>query len=215
MPRGWPTCAVAHPARSGQPCTMNAGLGGVPLTGPTIEPPAQPIPQLGPREPGLLAGAQRQQPVSASTPDVLSLPGLRALIMRHWGRLLTFSVIGAVVFTLQFVMQAVLVRVWHVGPVVAYIALAVICIQLSFLLNRRFTWGNRPISFWVACYRFNAQKAVTVTVNVTLYAVIVKLGMNYHLANVLTAGFLIFVNYAIGDSWAFASPPAQPGGSRR
>ena len=135
--------------------------------------------------------------------------------MRHWARLFAFSVIGAVVFILQFAMQAVLVQVWHVGPVASYIALGIICIQLSFLLNRRFTWANRPVSLWVACYRFNAQKAVTVAVSFALYAGIVKLGTDYHLANVLTAGFFVFVNYTLGDSWAFASPPAQSGSSRR
>ena len=97
----------------------------------------------------------------------------------------------------------------------SYLAVVVLCIQLSFLLNRRFTWGDRQIPFWVACYRFNSQKAVTAVVNLAFYAGIVKLGANYHLANVLTAGFFTLVNYALGNSWAFASSPAQADGSCR
>jgi putative flippase GtrA len=107
------------------------------------------------------------------------------------------------------VLQTVLVQVWHAGPVVSYIAVVIFCIQLSFLLNRRFTWGDRQIPVPVACYRYNSQKAVTTAVNLAFYAGIVRLGANYHLANILTAGFFTLVNYTLGNSWAFASSKAQ------
>jgi putative flippase GtrA len=136
-------------------------------------------------------------------------------MIRHRARLIIFGVIGAFVFTLQFVLQTVLVQVWQVGPVPSYIAVVVFCVQVSFLLNRRFTWGDRQIPSRVAWYRFNSQKAVTTAVNLAVYAGIVKLGENYHLANVLTAGFFTLVNYALGNSWAFASSSAQDGGYRR
>ena len=129
--------------------------------------------------------------------------------MRHRARLITFGVIGGFVFSLQFVLQTVLVQVWHAGPVVSYIGVIVFCIQLSFLLNRRFTWRDRQIRVLVACYRYNSQKAVTTAVNLAFYAGIVKLGTNYHLANIVTAGFFTLVNYTLGNSWAFASSKTQ------
>jgi putative flippase GtrA len=162
-------------------------------------------------EPG--AAQQLQQQAPAVPPRGGPLTRLRALAIRHRTRLIKFLVIGAVVFILQFVMQAFLVQVWHIGPVVSYTALAIFCIQLNFLLNRRFTWGDRRISIWLACYRFNAQKAVSTAINFALYAGLVRLGMNYLVADALTIGFFAIVNYALGDIWAFA--PGRPSGSPR
>lgn len=146
-------------------------------------------------------------------PRAIRCPGsLRELAARHWARFGTFSAIGAFTFALQFSGLALLVQVWHADRIISYVAVLVTAIQICFLLNLRITWRDRQLSWWVAWRRFNLQKAVTVGINIVLYASLVKLGINYLIANVLTTGALTAVNYMAGHSWSFA---AQLTGERR
>jgi cyclic beta-1,2-glucan synthetase len=58
-------------------------------------------------------------------------------------------------------------------------------LSVNFLLNRWLTWRDRDTPFWTAFARFNAQKAVTIALNLACYAGLIRLGMNYLAANVL------------------------------
>ena len=52
----------------------------------------------------------------------------------------------------------------------------------------------------MACYRFNAQKAITASLNLFLYSTLVSLGTNYLIANLATATIFTVVNYMSGIS---------------
>lgn len=161
---------------------------------------------------------QSKSPVlgGSGLPRGIRCPGslrLRELAARHGARFGMFSVIGASIFVLQFAGLALLVQVWHAGRITSYVAVLVTAIQMCFLLNRRITWRDREVSWWVAWRRFNLQKAVTAGINFLLYASLVKLGVNYLVANVLITGALTVVNYAAGHSWSFAAQ--MPGGHRQ
>ena len=80
-----------------------------------------------------------------------------------------------------------------------------ISVEISFLLNRWLTWRDRNVPFWTALWRFNVQKAVTVILNQILYAGLLRLGMNYLLANILLAAVFMVVNYVAGDRFVFTS----------
>ena len=122
---------------------------------------------------------------------------------RRGARFVVFSGIGGAVFFIGLGLQAVLTGRWHVLPVVSYLIQAVVSVEMSFLLNRWLTWRDRGIPFWLAFSRFNVQKAVTIALNLALYAALLRLGMNYLVANVaLTAAFTV-VNYVAGDRLVF------------
>ena len=122
---------------------------------------------------------------------------------RRAARFVVFSAIGGFVFLLGFGLQAVLTGRWHMLPVASYAIQAVVSVETSFLLNRWLTWRDRDVSFWLAFARFNAQKTVTIALNLALYAGLLRLGMNYLVANVaLTAAFTV-VNYVAGDRLVF------------
>jgi 4-amino-4-deoxy-L-arabinose transferase-like glycosyltransferase/putative flippase GtrA len=168
--------------------------------------------------------------------DVAQSEGLRVLLSisrledppapyldRRGLRFLTFSAIGTVVFVMGLGLQLALTGRWQVPPVVSYLAQAVVSVETSFLLNRWLTWRDRSTPFWLGFARFNLQKTVTIALNLALYAVLIRLGVNYLIANiVLTAAFTI-VNYVAGDRFVFvrqravsAEPeyPAAPASAR-
>ena len=102
-----------------------------------------------------------------------------------------------------FGLQAVLTGSWHVLPVASYAIQAVVSVETSFLLNRWLTWRDRNIPFWLAFARFNAQKTVTIALNLALYAGLLRLGMNYLVANVALTAVFTVVNYVAGDRLVF------------
>ena len=121
-----------------------------------------------------------------------------------------FSVIGGVVFLAGLALQAALTSVLHLPPMLSFAIQAAASVEASYGLNRWLTWRDRGAPFWASFVRFNAQKAVTVALNLALYAVLLRLGVNYLLANIgLTAVFTV-VNYVAGDRFVFISAKAGP-----
>ncbi len=122
---------------------------------------------------------------------------------RRGARFVVFSGIGGAVFFIGLGLQAVLTGRWHVLPVVSYLIQAVVSVEMSFLLNRWLTWRDRGIPFWLSFARFNVQKAVTIALNLALYAALLRLGMNYLVANVVLTAVFTVVNYVAGDRLVF------------
>jgi putative flippase GtrA/glycosyltransferase involved in cell wall biosynthesis len=146
--------------------------------------------------------------VGAPDPDPWAPRRRRAPGARHGARFAVFSAIGGAVFLAGLGLQALLTGRWQLPAVVSYIVQAVASVEASFLLNRWLTWRDRGAPFWPALARFNAQKIVTIGLNLGCYAVLIHLRMNYLLANVvLTAAFTV-VNYIAGDRLVFTGPAA-------
>jgi GT2 family glycosyltransferase/putative flippase GtrA len=135
---------------------------------------------------------------------------------RRAARFVVFSAIGGFVFLMGFGLQAVLTGRWYVLPVASYAIQAVVSVETSFLLNRWLTWRDRNVPFWLAFARFNAQKTVTIALNLALYAGLLRLGMNYLVANVALTAVFTVVNYVAGDRLVFipgrtrTAEPAAP-----
>ena len=132
---------------------------------------------------------------------------------RRGARFVVFSAIGGSVFLMGLGLQAVLTGWWHVAPVVSYLVQAVASVEASFLLNRWLTWRDRGTPFWTAFARFNAQKTVTIVLNLALYAGLLRLGVNYLVANVVLTAVFTVVNYVAGDRLVFLPgkrAPAEP-----
>jgi putative flippase GtrA/GT2 family glycosyltransferase len=122
---------------------------------------------------------------------------------RRGARFVVFSAIGGSIFLMGLGLQAALTGGLHMRPVVSYAIQAVTSVETSFLLNRWLTWRDRATPFWLAFARFNAQKAVTIALNLALYAGLLRLGMNYLVANIALTAVFTVVNYVAGDRLVF------------
>lgn len=125
------------------------------------------------------------------------------LLQRHGARFASFSVIGGGVFIAGLLIQAVLTGGLHVPSFVSYIFQAVVSVEASYFLNRWFTWKGVRVSLWASFLRYNLQKVVTVTANLVLYGILLKLGLEYLLANILLTIAFTFVNYIGADRLVF------------
>ena len=135
---------------------------------------------------------------------------------RRGARFVVFSAIGGVVFVMGLGLQAVLTGAGNMQPIVSYAIQAVVSVESSFLLNRWLTWRDRATPFRIAFARFNAQKTVTIALNMALYEGLLRLGINYLVANVALTAVFTVVNYVAGDRLVFirlktrAAKPATP-----
>ena len=124
-------------------------------------------------------------------------------------RFTTFGAIGGSVFLAGLALQFALVRRLHMNVIAAYAVQSIASIEASFLLNRWLTWRDRDAPLWRSLWRFNVSKTITVILNFVLYAGLIRLGMNYLVANIaLTAAFTV-VNYVAGDKFAFQAVAAR------
>lgn len=126
----------------------------------------------------------------------------------HWVRLTIFGLIGGGVFIFGLIMQVALVQRLHMAVIPAYIIQGFISIQLSFFLNRYLTWRDRSVPFWQALWRFNAQKALMTAINMGAYALLIRLGVQYIIANIGLTAVFTPVNYVIGHYWSFSAKRA-------
>ena len=85
----------------------------------------------------------------------------------------------------------------------SYIVQTVVSVELSYFANRWLTWRAAQAPFWSSLARYNVQKAVTVSANLVLYGVLLRLGVQYLLDNVLLTIVFTFVNYAGADKLVF------------
>jgi putative flippase GtrA len=127
------------------------------------------------------------------------------MVSQHSKRLTSFSLIGFGVFALGVGFQAVLVREAHMPKEAAYITQLLLSIQLNFWANYRWTWNDRNAPFWRSCFRYNLKRAAGTLLSLALYPLLVKLGMNYLVANALLVILLTPANYVLGHWWTFAS----------
>ena len=150
--------------------------------------------------------------------------GVTATLMEHRTRFAAFSVIGAAIFVMGIAMQAWLTGWLHINADLSFLLQGVVSVQASFVANYYWTWRDHDVSFWPACGKFNAQKVAVSIANLVVYAGLVKFGMNYLLANVVTTVVFTVVNYVTSHVWVFTSRvgtavplvhvPEQAGGPR-
>ena len=126
-----------------------------------------------------------------------------SLLRRHGSKFTSFALIGGGIFVAGLLIQAVLTSGLHVSSVVSYLVQAVVSVESSYFLNRWVTWRRVHAPFWSSFLRFNLQKVVTVTLNLVLYGILLRLGVEYLLANILLTVLFTFVNYIGADRLVF------------
>lgn len=120
------------------------------------------------------------------------------------GRLSLFSLIGGGVFFAGLFFQVGLVRYFGMNADWSYAAQAIFSIELSYILNRYLTWRDKETGFWIACWKFNVQKLLMTVVNMSAYALLVHVGMQYIVANVLLSAIFTPINYIASHALVFA-----------
>ena len=129
---------------------------------------------------------------------------LRKIGSEHGKRLASFSLIGFGLFAVGIAAQAFLVQVIGVPKVQAFIIQLALSVQVNFLANYRWTWGDRDAPFWRSCWRYNIKRLAGILLNFVLYPVLIYFGMNYLAANALLIVALTPANYVLGHFWTFA-----------
>ena len=130
---------------------------------------------------------------------------LKRLGSEHGKRLASFSLIGFSLFAAGIAAQAFLVQVVGISAVLAFIIQLTLSVQVNFLANYRWTWGDRGAPFWRSCWRYNIKRLGGILLNFALYPVLIHLGMNYLAANALLIVALTPANYMLGHFWTFAA----------
>jgi putative flippase GtrA len=129
---------------------------------------------------------------------------LRKIGSEHGKRLVSFSLIGFGLFAVGIALQAFLVQVAGIPKVEAFIIQLAVLVQVNFLANYRWTWGDRDAPFWRSCWRYNLKRLGGLLLNFALYPVLIHFGMNYLAANALLVVALTPANYVLGHFWTFA-----------
>ena len=132
-------------------------------------------------------------------------PLLRKIGSEHGKRLASFSLIGFGLFAVGIALQAFLVQVGGIPKVQAFIIQLALLVQVNFLANYRWTWGDRDAPFWRSCWRYNLKRLAGILLNFVLYPILIHFGMNYLAANALLVVALTPANYILGHFWTFAS----------
>ncbi|HEX4089384.1 MAG TPA: glycosyltransferase [Trebonia sp.] len=125
------------------------------------------------------------------------------LLRRHGNRFASFSAIGGGIFIAGLLIQAVLTSGFHVSSLASYLVQAVVSVEASYFLNRWLTWKGTRTPFWGSFLRFNLQKVVTVAANLVAYGILLRLGVEYLLDNILLTVVFTFVNYIGADRLVF------------
>jgi 4-amino-4-deoxy-L-arabinose transferase-like glycosyltransferase/putative flippase GtrA len=109
-------------------------------------------------------------------------------------------------FLLGIGLQFLLTGGWHLDANVSFVVQGIVSVELSYLLNRRWTWRRESVPFWRGWRRFHVQKAITFLANLIVYGALVRLGINYLVANATTTALFTIGNYAAAHFWSFRPP---------
>jgi putative flippase GtrA len=124
-------------------------------------------------------------------------------------RLVAFAASGMLVFILGVVVQWALIRCLGMGNVSSYVVKSVLSVQLTFLLSRYLTWGDRNLALLPALVRWNIQQLVITSLGVCLYTGLGHFGMNSLAGNIAVAVIFTPTSFVVGHLWSMAGQAAS------
>jgi putative flippase GtrA len=158
----------------------------------------------GLRHLGYIAEVQGSAPDTAPVPLHQGRRQARPASRRARKRLLTFAANGLVVFVLGVAVQWALIHRLGMGNVSSYMVKSVLSVQLTFLLSRYLTWGDRNIALLPALVRWNVQQLLITGLGVGLYTGLDHFGLNYIAGNVAVAVIFTPTSFVVGHLWSMA-----------
>lgn len=130
-------------------------------------------------------------------------------------RTVRFGAIGGGVFIFGNALLFGLVEVLKMAPITANGIQLAVTFLLNFMLNKRFTWGDRSLDR-TAGLRFLISRSATTILNFFLFAWLVNLSgtltiagysfnldIHYLVANVLSLMVIMALNFIASDKWVF------------
>jgi putative flippase GtrA len=137
--------------------------------------------------------------------DTAMVPGRWRPMSALWcarKRLVTFAANGLLIFVIGLAVQWVLIHRLGMGNIASYIVKSVLSVQLTFLLSRYLTWGDRDIALLAALVRWNVQQLVITGLGIGLYCGLDHFGMDYIASNVVVALIFTPTSFVVGHHWS-------------
>jgi putative flippase GtrA len=106
----------------------------------------------------------------------------------------SFLVIGVATTAVHYGVLIALVEAWGLNPVGATSAGFLAAVLLSYLLNRRFTFDERP-GFSAGLLKYLATASVGLVLNAGTMALLVRWGLHYVLAQSIASGVALIWNF--------------------
>lgn len=141
----------------------------------------------------------------------------RVRLLGRFRRAAIFAGVGGVVALLGLVLLYGLVDLAHIQKYVAYLVQAIVSIELSFVLNGRYTWRDRAVvpgltglaHRWMA---FHTAKVFTILLNQLLFAAFLLIHTPYLAAYLGCIAVCTAINYRANDTYVFRTAPIQAHG---
>jgi putative flippase GtrA len=124
-------------------------------------------------------------------------------------RLVAFAASGLLVFVLGVVVQWALIHRLGMGDVSSYVVKSVLSVQLTFLLSRYVTWGDRNLVLLPALVRWNIQQLVITSLGVGVYTGLGHFGVNSLAGNIAVAVIFTPTSFVAGHLWSMVGRAAS------
>lgn len=119
---------------------------------------------------------------------------------------------GFIAFLFGLSVQTAFIRFAGLGHFTAYAVQTAFSTQLSFLLARYVTWGDRAgVRFFRALARYNVQQFSTVLLSIVLFAALDAFGIHYALANFMVTIMIAPLTFVAAHKWSIAEPRRRAG----
>jgi putative flippase GtrA len=109
-------------------------------------------------------------------------------------QLTSFLAVGVVTTAVHYGVLVALVETWAVNPVWATTMGFLVAVLLSYLLNRRYTFDERP-AFHSGLIKYYAAVSVGLGLNAGAMALLTRWGFYYVLAQVIASGIALVSNF--------------------
>lgn len=117
-------------------------------------------------------------------------------------KFLKYSVVGCISILIYFLSVFVLVEVFGKNPIFGSAISFVIMTYISFLLNRKFTFGS-DFSY-SKLLRFLAVSAIGFTLNfLIMYFVVNVFSLHYSIGELVTTLVIPIINFMLNNFWTF------------
>lgn len=113
-----------------------------------------------------------------------------------------FLTVGATATLIQYAILVVLVELCSVKPAPASTFGFAVSAVANYLLNKRFTFGSAR-RHREAAMRFLAVVLLGLLLNYAAMLLLIAVGANYFLAQLIATGAVLVLNFALGSLWVF------------
>jgi putative flippase GtrA len=117
----------------------------------------------------------------------------------------SFFAIGVATTAVHYGVLIALVETWAINPVGATTAGFLSAVLLSYLLNRRYTFDERP-AFHAGLLKYLATASIGLVLNAGTMALLTRWGLHYVLAQIIASGLALFWNFFAARFVVFRKP---------